>query len=197
MLSTSHFFHTSSPWHCTSTSRTLVHPAPAVEERATAGQGYCSRLLWRDEHLTHTQLYTHADTHTQKLSIKPIPPNSHSLILLTGAQGGNEVCHLYIHDPWLTSLPHSPPPSWPGNGTLLGWDGGDRNRVWDPVWMERSDTNTSMLSTQISQQMGSQPVLSHLFWFSSTPPYLHSHALKLITVSNHAGQYGNDASVEE
>lgn len=127
---------------------------------------------------THTQPYTHTWIYTQKLSVKPIPPNGHSLILLTGAQGGNEVCHLYIHDPWLTPLPHSPPPSWPGNGTLLGWDGGDRNRDWDSVWMERSDTNTSMLSTQISPQMGSKPVLSHLFWY--LPPLLsltlsHTH----------------------
>lgn len=118
---------------------------------------------------THTQPYTHTWIYTQKLSVKPIPPNGHSLILLTGAQGGNEVCHLYIHDPWLTPLPHSPPPSWPGNGTLLGWDGGDRNRDWDSVWMESSDTNTSMLSTQISPQMGSKPVLSHLFWYLPPP----------------------------
>lgn len=124
---------------------------------------------------THTH-YILTQKHTQKLSVKPIPPNGHSLILLTGAQGGNEVCHLCIRDPWLTSLPHLPPPSWPGNGTLLGWDGGDRNRVWDPVWMERSDTNTSMLSTQISPQMVSKPVLSHLFWFSSPPSCLHSHS---------------------
>lgn len=175
-------FHTSSPWHCTSTSRTLVHPAPAVEEGATAGQEDCSCLLWWDEHHTHThtQPYTHTWIYTQKLSVKPIPPNGHSLILLTGAQGGNEVCHLYIHDPWLTPLPHSPPPSWPGNGTLLGWDGGDRNRDWDSVWMERSDTNTSMLSTQISPQMGSKPVLSHLFWYLPPTPLLsltlsHTH----------------------
>lgn len=110
-------FHTSSPWHCTSTSRTLVHPTPAVEERATAGQGDCSSLLWRDEHHTHTHIHTDARTHkqrythtyTQKLSVKPIPPNGRSFILLTGAQGGNEVCHLYIHDPWLTPLTHHLP----------------------------------------------------------------------------------------
>ncbi len=51
------FFHTSSTWHCKSPSRTLVHPTPAVEERATAGQGDSSCLLWWDEH--HTQTHTH------------------------------------------------------------------------------------------------------------------------------------------
>lgn len=59
---------------------------------------------------THTDNYIPTQIHTQRLSIQPIPPNGRSLILLTGAQGGNEVCHLYIHDPCLTSLPHSPPP---------------------------------------------------------------------------------------
>lgn len=58
---------------------------------------------------THTQLYIPTQIYTQRLSIKPIPPNGHNLIVLTGAQGGNEVCHLYIHDPWLTSLPHHLP----------------------------------------------------------------------------------------
>lgn len=73
--------------------------------------------------------------------------------------------------------------------------------ICDPVWMECSDTNISTQSTQISLQMGSKPVLSHLFWFSS-PLCLHSHSLspfpwEIITVSNHAEQYGNDAPEKE
>lgn len=98
------------------------------------GKGNCraGRLLlpimtgWASHACTHHYTHTHIQIYTQRLSVRPIPPNGRSLILLTGARGGNEVCHLYIHDPWMTSLPHSTPPSWPGNGTLLGWEGGDR-----------------------------------------------------------------------
>lgn len=167
-------FHTSSLWHHTSTWRTLVHPTPAVEERAATGQGDCFCLLWWDDHHTNTLPYIRARTYTQKLSIKPIPPNGRTLILLTGAQGGNEDCHLYIHDPWLTPLPHVPPPSWPGNGTLLGWDKEDRNRERDHIWMEHSDTNTTVFATQISPQMGSKPVLIHLFCLHPTHPHTHT-----------------------
>lgn len=136
MLVTYHFFfsppHTSPPWNCMLTSRTLVHPVQLLRRGQLWGREIA--LTYYDRmnitH-THTRTYAHAHSHnyiptriyTQRLSVKPIPPNGQSLILLTGIREGNEVCHPYIHDPWLTLLPHSPPPSWPGNGTLLGWEG--------------------------------------------------------------------------
>lgn len=68
--------------------------------------------------------------------------------------------------------------------------------------MEHPDANISELSTQISLQMGSMLVLSHLFCFSSPLRCLYSHSpssfpWEIITVSNDAGQYGNDARVEK
>ena len=87
-------------------------------------------------------------------SLRPIPPNGHSLIRLTGAQGGNELCYLYTPDLWLTSLPHLPPPSWPGNDPLLRGEeragrvvGGAGDVLFE--W-ESSDTAIGVLSTQIS-----------------------------------------------
>lgn len=144
---------------------------------------------------THTH-YILTQKHTQKLSVKPIPPNGHSLILLTGAQGGNEVCHLCIRDPWLTSLPHLPPPSWPGNGTLLGWDGGDRNRVWDSFeWSALTQTPACWVHKS-PHKWGQSQCLAICFDFP--PPLLaFTHTLTLITVSNHARQCCDDASVEE
>lgn len=98
---------------------------------------------------------------------------------------------------WLHSPITSPFMTWQWHPIRVS--GGDRNRVWDPVWIERSDTNIRTLSTQISPQMGSKLVLSH---FDFHPPLcLYSLSLspspwEIITVSNHAGQYGNDAPEE-
>lgn len=151
---------------------------------------------------THTHNYIPTRIYTQRLSVKPIPPNGRSLILLTGAQGGNEVCHLYIHDPWLTSLPHSPPPSWPGNGTLLGWEGETEIGYVIPFeWSALTQTSACWVHKS-PRKWGQSQCLAICFDSSPPPPPSLTLSLsplpwEIITVSNHAGQYGNDASVEE
>lgn len=88
-----------------------LNPCPAVK-RAIAGQGNrsCAIMTARTSqaHITHWPLIPRR-IYTQR-RVGPIPPNGCSFIQLTCARGGNEVCHLYICDPWMTSLPHLPPP---------------------------------------------------------------------------------------
>lgn len=111
VLFTSHFFfHTSS--RDTARRHRELWFTPLQLLRRGQLQGREIALAYYDGMIiTHTHNYIPTQIYTQRLGVKPIPPNGRSLILLTGAQGGNEVCHLYIYDPWLTSLPHSPPPS--------------------------------------------------------------------------------------
>lgn len=78
---------------------------------------------------THTQNYIPRRIYTQRLSVKPIPPNGCSLILLTGAQGGNEVCHLY---PW-PLVDFAPPFTSP----FMTWQ-------WHPIRVRRGRRETEI-----------------------------------------------------